>query len=285
MARRKFRTKEAQQRERVRSLMRLTSLTLVTVVLLSGLLYVFHQPFMRIESVSIGDGQLSEELVRASVESSLSGVAAWGLPRDSLLAPAVGRIERNLSEQFPRIEQVYVQRSSPKTLSVSYKERVTAALWCGDVIPPPTVLFATTTSQTYTGRCYLLDESGYIFSPAIDVSKTLVRYYGSLQYPEPVGQLLLDEDTFRAWQALVTELGKEPYRVQAIVVLDERNAELYLLPNTRLIVDHTESFSTLHTRLTALLDSESLDSARDIEYIDMRFGSKVYVKYQEQGTE
>jgi len=286
IARLKFRTRAAQKRERIRLTVRTSLLILGVTALITLVWYVLHLEQLRIQDVYVTtDGSLDENEIIATVKEKLQGSLLGILPHDSALLDQNETLEEVLSEVYPRIATVYVRRAGFLSLSVEVKERTPVALWCGDVVPP--VAYEETSEEVRVsgelwGTCYLVDKTGYIYARApVFSGNAFPRYYGSLVKAEPLAQQYLPEDEFTMWQSFYQKLDEEDITPQALLFVDERDAELYLASGLRILVLRSTDPTVVYDRLLTLLDSDIIDPEKEVRYVDFRYGNKVYVKYMD----
>ncbi len=286
MARRKFRTKEAQRRERVRIVLKTCAL-LIGILLLSGaFMYVGRLENLRVQTVHvITDGVLSENEVASVIKTELGKTYFGILPKNFALLPTPSTLEETIIAIFPRSNTVRIQRTGIKALSVSISEREPDALWCGDVVPPVAQNETSQESrknQTLWGSCYLMDKNSFIYAKAPMYSGDVFpRYYGSLEKAEPLGQNYLPSDEFNEWQVFYRSLSYNNTLPHAVLFADERDAEVYLSNGIKVLVPRYEKIETIQRRLISVLDSDTIDTARSVEYVDLRFGDKAFVKYDD----
>jgi cell division septal protein FtsQ len=285
----KFRTEEARKRERIRVGLRFAFISLSTFSVLVLIFFACHQDFLRIKNTYVQtDGVLTELEVASVIQSEIDGTFFGVFPKDSALLPQTDILEKKIYTEFPRVSQAVVRRAGMHTLSATIVERVPEALWCGDVVP--TVAYKEISDEERVkeelwGTCYLVDKGGYIYAKApIYSGNVFPRYYGSLKSGEPIAQQFVPESEFSAWQKFYASLARNDIFPQALLFVDERDVEVYLSNGLRILVPREEGPDVTYTRLLALLESDSLDVSREIEYVDFRFGTKVFVKYSKENV-
>ena len=284
IARRKFRTRAARKRQHHRFVLKVTVLVLLGVLAVALVFYGLRYEGLRIQEVTVEtDGSLDTAAIGARVQESLDGSIIGLFPKSSILFLHTTEIERMLHTNFPRIREVDIQRKSFHTLHAVIKERLPAALWCGDVVPtvPKPTTASTTHSEAGTGRCYLVDNEAYIYAVAPTFSgESFPRYYGSLSQAEPAGQHMIPVAEFQAWQAFHADMQEHERPLAALLFVDERDVEIYLTNGLRIFIPRTLNKQESLQRLLTTLDSDAIDTTRAIDYLDLRFGTKVFIKYQ-----
>lgn len=283
---RKFRTATARKRERTRVTWRIVVLVLAVVGVSASLVYAIHRSELRIQQVYVNNtGAIPTDTIASAVQAMLGDSYLHLIPKNSTLAVSPKRIEATLMSSFPRIANVRVRRSGMESLSVTVEERDPVALWCGDVVPPVAYSFGKARdadSEEVWGSCYLVDLDGFIYAPApVYTGNVLPRYYGSLERAEPTGQDILDPDEFGRFQSLFTDIAQNERTLEAVLIVDERDIEIYLGGGIRVLALRAEVPDVIVRRIRSLFSTDSFTKGREIEYIDMRFDNKVFVKYVE----
>jgi cell division septal protein FtsQ len=281
---RKFRTPTVRKRERIRVASRLVMILLVVFVVSGGVLYLLHLPQLRVHDIVVRtEGSLDTDTVASAIHTVLEDSYLHLVPKDSTLFVSSEAIEEDLRTRFLRINAVDVERTGIQGLQVSIAEREPVALWCGDVVPPIAYSAGKVLEKGHEevwGDCYLVDAGGFIYAGApVYTGSVFPRYYGSLEHSEPTGQHILAQDEFVRFQKLFEEVAASGRVLQAVLLVDERDIELYLEGGIRIQTLRSEVPDLSVRRLHALFSANAIDPNRVLEYVDMRFENKVYVKY------
>jgi cell division septal protein FtsQ len=286
--RRKFRTKEARKRERIRLTIKIAGIVLSLLLLFGLLAYGSHTDSFRIKHVHIHTpGILSEQevasVVTATFEQDFFGV----LPKDSVALIRHEYIAKQIKQTFPRVASVELDRIGLYSIAVDVDERIPAALWCGDVVPPVAqerdMSHPIEKATQEWGTCYLMDNNGYIYAKApVYSDHVFPRYYGSLTNAEPVAQYYIDSNEFLKWQDFYLSLIHDDVYPLALLFVDKRDAEMYLSNGLKILVPRNEDISIIQNRLKAVLESGSIDEQKNVHYVDLRFGNKAFIKYVDE---
>lgn len=203
--------------------------------------------FFRVRDITVhGVEYLSEEDVVQNVRERMQGDTIGFIPKDSTFALHIDTLTQSLRDTFPRIEEVSLERQGLRGLSLTVRERHPEVLWCGDVVPP---IFEQGTSSIAQGRCYFIDHTGFIYAEREGEIETFDRYYGSLEKASPIGQYLLAEQEFTELRALHDVLRSKGTNIVALLLVDERDMELYLAQPGRVIVPRALPVTTMSERL------------------------------------
>lgn len=171
-------------------------------------------------------------------------------------------IEEVIATQFPRVKDVSVARTSllATAVVITVKERDPFATWC-------------------TGSdCYLMDSSGFIFGPAGETPSSAYIFRGGLAPGNPIGQTFL-RGRIAGIFALLHELEKENFKAAGITVDSEKDFTITLESGLTLMVSFEMQPGDIIRNLQTALESDGLREKLDtLQYIDLRFGNRVYYK-------
>ena len=283
---RKFRTRQARTRERVRIILTWTAASLLGIGTLLLMGWGLSYEGLRINTVHVEtDGVLTQEELMTAVTGILDDRHALFIPNDTILFSGVRIVREEVKNMFPRIERVESKRPSTRAVTFVVKERVPAALWCGDVVPE--IAYSTSLQQQHAteeawGACYLMDDTGFVYAKApIFTGNVFLRLYGPLERATPIGQHFIEQNEFKRWVEFTSHLAENNLTVRAILFVDERDCELYLSNGLRVLIPRNEELEQVRNRLVSAMEEQVIDTDRDIEYVDLRFEGKAFVRYIE----
>lgn len=257
------------ERRRIRRRRLAVAFCVLLLLLLAGALWGLWQSPMRISNITIygADASFTEYATRA-MQGSYFGI----IPRDSTFFFPESSIRADILAAHPDIAAVSVFRKGFTGISLKMDYRVPVARWCG-LAPTPDV-------EEY---CYVFDASGYLFTTAATSSHQTLNTF-SLYAP-------LVGETLEPLHATLANVGTLPPAFDFARQLDTFGS-----PTLRVVIrgDEVDDYLTSGTRITYVLGHErdaftALVSARDnlnlvngtIEYVDLRFDGKVYLKKRE----
>lgn len=221
---------------------------------------------MTLRTVTVSGGEtIDHDEVRERIERALEGTYvrlvprrfAWWYPEDDLYA-ALADIER-LRE--PKIERV-----SGTELTVTFSEYTPDALWCAAL-------------EDADAPCYFLDERGYAFGKAPPLrGGAFTRYYKLGATPER-GVAPFLEDDFRRAQAFVARLRTLEWYVRAVEIDAVRDAYYFLSGGGELRAALADDPATIIENVRVIIEADEFSylAPGEFQYIDLRFGNKVYL--------
>lgn len=236
---------------------------LALALALYGVSYASYLPRFAIQGIEVtGTTSLSPALVRIFAESIIFNGSRPFLSRSlSFLYPR-REMEESILTYFPRIKSVRVSRSSllARTIEIVVEEREAHARWCGE-------------------ECFTMDKDGIVFARVATSSRLETQYIfrGGLGTTSPIGSTYLPGNLSRFF-ALLERLGQAGFGAEEITVED---GDFFITLSRGFTVRATfgADIGELVRNLELVLSSEALRGKEgEIEYIDLRFGNRVYYK-------
>jgi hypothetical protein len=228
-------------------------------------LWGLQQSAVRISHVQVSG---ADESFATYALQAMRGSYFGIIPRDSIFFFPEARIRSELLAAHPEVAAVSIFLDGLTGLSIKVDKRVPVALWCG--------LAPTEGADEY---CYLFDAKGYIFAAAATTTETVnsfsVYAHVAEETLEPLGATLVNAeklpsafDFARQLSTLGSPVGKVIFRGDEV--------DDYLESGTRI----TYVLGDEQNAFTALISSRTdYDLANgSIEYIDLRFSGKMYLK-------
>lgn len=242
------------------------------VVLFAGLLYGVHwssyQKSMRIGEVSVRGAMLQDpDDVIAFVRGNLTEDSVHFIARDNIFAYPKEELRAGIARTFPRLQSVRLGRGGVfgTTLIVNVDERSAYATWCAT-----------------TGACFVFDEGGLIFAGTERAGKPEMQYtfFGGIDESTPVGSVFLPEK-LSGVRDLFQRMREARFTPIKMHVLDEQDYTIELTNGFTIKASFGQDIDTIVHNLELVSVSPALRGKEaDLEYIDLRFGNRVYYKFK-----
>jgi len=231
---------------------------------ISAIWYITRLETFTVSTISVTGGfTLNKEAIRKASEGQMEG-AYWKLipKRFSYFYPEADVLAA--VSQFERIKDVKVERISRREVIVTFGEYVTDALWCDikDI-----------------KKCYLLDDLGFAFAPAPDLSgASLLRYYSPEKEPENKSYPFTTTDYQNAKQ-LAYFLNNYGWFVTTVEINSNRDAFYTLAGEGEIKVTLSLDATETMENLLAVVGSEEFShlTPGNFQYLDLRFDTRVFV--------
>ncbi len=257
------------RKKRARGRRKLIFWATTAFVLIGGLLYLFNLPRFLIskvvvrgatEEVAATIGAMAQKTLDGSYLGILSKAHPFFYPKGALAAEALAA--------FPEFESANFGRDDTGELVITVIPRTPVALWCASSL------------------CFFVDASGLAYGEASSDSQSEYYKLGSSETESPagiVGHFVISATQLSQILALFSGLearGLVPLTANFNAVGE---TEVTLENSARLLI-LTPDYETALARLDLLLKKEGLLPRRDgtkdllVDYLDLRYGNKVYFK-------
>lgn len=250
---------------------------LIVVLVLAGIaavLYGIHRasylPQYTLQTIEVsGTVTLTSDDIRSRVQQFFDTKSRFLSPRLVFWHDAKG-VERMVESDILHIADARVEHDGlfSTTLSILIDERTPYARWCSE-----------------SGACYVIDRTGFVFS-LYDASSTpptqSVVFSGGVSDPEnPLGHSV-SAARFPSLLSLIDALGQAGYSIERADI--DKNGDLAFATHqgfTIYAASGAEPFSLVRD-LKLVMDSETLQDKTELEYVDLRFGNRVFYKLKGQ---
>ena len=255
-------------RTRRRKLRALIALVLVVVVagFVEGVSSLSYADRLSIGGITIaGTKDVPLKLVRAYVETKLYDGTRPLFSRDNIFLYPKASIEKSVISFFPRIRSADISRETflANALTVTVAERQSFAFWCSDAV-----------------KCYEMDEGGFVFadSPTSTPHMGIVFRGGLSASTTPIGETYLPTH-FPGILELFKRLREAGFAPEGATVLDDQDFSVSFDEGFILRASFGSDATALVRNLQLALSAEPLrGKVNKLEYVDLRFGNRVYYK-------
>lgn len=252
------------------------------VAIFAFLAYISRVGNLNISEIKIsGNKTIEADVLEQTIRGEISGKYLWLFPKTNILIYPQSDIKAKLGDNFKRLKDIKLLIEDNKVLAVSLDERTAKYLWCGENI-------------SSEGKCYFLDETGFVFDEAPYYSGDVYfKFYGKagLDFNNPLGSSFAKEH-FQQLIYLRDAILDMKLKPIALEAKDDGDVEIFLSnskpfsSSPKILFKIDSDFQYIAENLDAALNTEPLKSKIKnkyslLQYIDLRFGNKVYFKFNE----
>lgn len=235
------------------------------LVLLAIVVGLSHLPFLQVHAVEVsGTKTLATSTVAGYIEGQISGSYLFVIPKRNIFLYPKHAIADGLLKRFPELRAADVHAGNFHTIAADVVEREPKALWCQGA------------------QCYLMDQDGaaYAYAPA-GAQSGFVQYLGHTEGASLPHQYLTPE-TFESLFALVDAVSQKvpDSPVETVEVDAQKDAEATLSNGFVLKFALGDAGGDVFERFALALTSGPFaeHGLGDFQYLDLRFGDKLYYK-------
>ena len=265
-----------------------------------GLYLLLHLSAVQVVSIEVsGTETLSQNDIQSSLESLIAGDRWHLVPRRNIFFISTASLEKTLKSSIPTITEVHIKKVFPRALDVTIRERELWAIYCAgeyaiEIVSTSTLAVASPVeiaglangrpTESDFSNCYMLDRDGVLYQPAPSVEGSLLLQVRSDEFPSSndlLGVKSLDPGLI-VNLALLSDETREVlgFGVSAFELHKNSPKDVWFEAPERFRVvltrgsDYREALKTVKT----VLDNQIRDRRNALEYIDARFGTRVYYK-------
>lgn len=238
-------------------------------VLAAGFVGLVHIPGLYIADIQISGAQtLASSTVRDFVDARLKGNYGFVLPKRNILLYPKQEIMRDLMVSHPVLSSADVHLVDLHTIAVNLVERQPKALWCEG------------------SQCYFMDENGVVYGEAPIFSEPIYLSYFGPAGTSTLPRQYLSPERFQSLSALVDAVADKfaDERVAGISVDANNDATMSFASGFHLLFSLNDQGGDIFDRLMLAMKSDPLSAhpLADFEYLDLRFGDKLYYKLKSE---
>ncbi len=265
---------------------RIIFILVLLLVLFIALCFISRIPKLNIESVVVeGNKIIDTKDIEKNVNESIAGYYLYFLPKTNFILLPKDKIKRELEYTYKRLKDIEVKIKANRILEITVGERTGIYTWCGVGLPEEGM-------KPEENKCYFMDDNGYIFDEAPYFSNDVyLKFFGAIDAPEPAGSKYLNEN-FVDVVGFIENISSEDINPSSIFMKDNGEIEIYLsggklppnapkiiLNNDADLIKMAENFQA--SASTDPLQTELKEKYDLLEYIDLRFGNRVYYRFRQ----
>jgi len=238
---------------------------LLVLIFLGALFYFFFlSSVFQINEIKVsGNKRVSTESIQNVIGGQISEKIIF-FQSESIFLVDFPKIKKVLLAEFPNIYEIYLKRKFPDIILVQIDEREAVANWCRGE------------------DCFYLDKEGIIFERGKDEGKLIIRSETS------EGELILGSEAVeKKIVDAVLEIQKElkedlGLAVNEFILPQEKHKLTVKMPEGWEIYFDTqrEVSDQLFNLDLALKEKIPPEKRGNLEYVDLRFGNKVFFRYR-----
>lgn len=233
-------------------------------IFIIGAVFLLRLPKLQVSEIHFsGLNVLTKEEIAKDIFDSTQGSYFGFLPRRSTVLLNTGTLQEKIKNDFPRIEDVIIKKLFPRTLQVTIEERKSFGILCAG------------------STCVYIDIAGFAYEDAPDSSGSLIMKIKTDAGLPRVGERVLDSALALRLILLRQEIKRAlDMEVVGYELLKKvpREIRVDVSEGFRLIINRDDDFQNVFRVLKTVLDEEIKDRRSRLQYIDLRFGNKVFYK-------
>ena len=269
----KIRGKSSKYRLRDRRASTRYALMAVVIVVLGYLAnYFLRAEKFNIKSVLVqGVANISTRELEARIMRTLEGRYMGLLPKQNKFIYPRAKIKKDLIEAYPRIAEL-VLRVQEDSLLVGIIEYAEDVKWCQSIDDSLQCYFLTPEGRIFANSATTTGSGFYIYNTEL----RSIPAQGS-----PMDSYVIDREGLELIKEVIGELGTLGLTVRLVDLLENEETRVELRAGWYIVYKNSVPINLMINNLSIALGSDTIkNSIAELEYIDMRFGSKLYYKFK-----
>ncbi|KND47736.1 MAG: hypothetical protein AB201_02245 [Parcubacteria bacterium C7867-006] len=274
------------RRKRKKRIIKYSIISFLIIFIIGLSSYISHRPEVRISKVVLKGGVLvTESDISDKSFSYMKDSYFWLFPKNSSFWYPKKQLSVYLKENFKRIDTISIGLDGLRTMVVTVEERKPFAIWCDKL--PGQVEISTTTpveKDSEYQKCFFIDQNSTIFSEAPYFSgDAYFKFYGLVSTSTPIGNYYISSSTkFQEIVHFISDIKAMSIRPLYLIAEDEGDFSLVVSGGGKIFFDTKKPLTEISKNLESLLKTPALSTSTNsdlpIEYIDLRYGNKLFYK-------
>jgi len=257
------------------------------ISLIIGISSLSAASFMTIDETQVkGLGFLKESQITEIVSEKTQGRLLWLFPKTNIFLYPKEEIKTEILKKYKRVNEAQVSLKDFSDLDISITERKPFALWCKEIEVKSENYEETEREFQKREECFFLDENGFIFDEVLDSDldnvSNLAKHFGSLTKAGEIGSSFLGHAKFKNLYNFLGLVSSTFEIKPKIIRKQESTLEIFLDFGSVLKISADDDFEKTFENLITLLSDSEFQKVNNplslFEYIDLRFGQKVFYK-------
>ncbi len=227
--------------------------------------------FFQIEEITItGNEKISKENLLNLIENKVQKTIMFFSTKSIFLAN-INEIQKTALNTFPQMLELEINKSFPKNLNVIVIERFGVAVFCQDIQK----------DEQLTEKCFLLDQKGIVFEPALNNVEFLRIKKPNLKTELKLGERGLEEDLFSKILKTFSVLQSLEIQTEKFLIVSDERINILTAENWEIYLNPQKDLNWQLTKLEALLKEQvPLENRNQLDYVELRFGDLAPFKYK-----
>lgn len=239
------------------------------VILCVGIFYFFRIPALQIKDVEItGADKVDKSELHRIAENLSEGNIIYFIPKHFFLLYPKKEIAKSILEKYPEIITAKVVLRGFNKVEIRIVERTPYAFYCNS-------------------SCFYADDQGFVYKQASSTDEHIIfKDLRVLSNQSSISTYPLQTEVFKNVESFARNISELNLHIKEIVI--EVNSDLSVMTEEgKIIVSVRGSFSDQYSFLKTALSQKLFlypdGSIRNFDYIDLRFGKKIFYKIEQSG--
>lgn len=236
---------------------------ILVILFLFGARMALSSEIFAIKSIEvIGVERVSPEEIKSIVSVEIDKSKFGFFPKRNFLFVDTGNISALVQKSFPDFSKVHTTLAGLGSLVINVIERSPYAKWC---------------YENDHQQCLIIDEKGFAFEKENIEMATSTLHIFTKSIPVYETEIF-GADKFLKMRQWIDYFGQFKFKIVSVTLIDQ-DYFMKTHEGLEIRVKSTDDLDSIITKLTSVItDLKKENSTTSIEYIDLRYGNKVFLK-------
>ncbi len=254
-----------QKKKHVRTI-KASLLFFAVLLLIVGFIFLLRAPVIQIQDIKINGNifvpvQEIQDKTNTVLDSNIIGI----IPKRNIFLFSAREVELKLKEN-PAIVSVEIKKDFFNTILIEIVEQEKEMVYCTSI---------------ERGECYYINKTGFLYAKISDfiIPEQEVIIY-SEQGIKKIEDTILEKELYTDVVSFIKSSARYDIRIGEVFIKSDGLIEFVTRDNVRIITSIYDDFAKDFNNLVVLFEKQVLikDQLLKVEYIDLRFGNKVFYK-------
>ena len=257
------------KRRRKIRIVKLSVFGFLFLCILIGAILILRTSFFSISEIQVkGLQSAGTQEIIDKVNADIGGNYALVIPKRNIFFYPKSKIKNDLLAKYSTFADVQIGTVDVNKLEISITEKSATIVGCQNELA---IL-----DKSYA-NCFFLDSSARAFQPVNgEPDQSLLRV---VDFYVNTGSSTLNSKTINQIQSVKSDLSSKNLETQYVKIVDAKSVEFQIVGNGKIMVSTPVNDDLISILNTALNTKPLADNAK-FEYVDVRFGNKVFFKLQ-----
>lgn len=254
-----------QKKKKIKKI-KLYLLFFLILLLIAGLVYLLQIPQIQITKTNItGNSFVTTQEIQNKTDEILNSKILWLIPkRNIFLFPS--SVLASKIKQNPAVIDVEIDKDFFDTLNITVTEQEKEAIYC---------------TSFERNECYYINGEGFIYS---QIREYIVPEQEIIIYREgdqrKITENILQKELYQNVLGFIKSSARYGVSIRHAILKTDAVLEFHVDSGTVLLNSRYDDYEKNFNNFIALFEQEVLSKEQlsEIEYIDLRFGNKVFYK-------
>jgi len=258
--------------KRKRFVLKLSFYLFVLVFIIAIFIGFFYIPKFKIKEIEInGISDFNKERLSAEFSEVMNSRYLGLLPYNNIFIFPEKKIRAEVLNSYPEIKEINFKDFLPEKVLTMASERELFAVWCFK-----------------EESCFFVDEEGFIFKPApLFHGGLFLKFFDerkdSFTIWDGKGKQVLIKNNFKNIVEFIKLASLKDISIYRIFIKDEGIYDMETSTGWHIIIDEDNNPQETFQNLKIILEGQiKEDYMAKVDYIDLRFGNKVFYKFNDE---